>query len=346
MNGFEKMKLRASVSGNSIREEKINDSRNVLKEDNENDPSYCKTMFIWRAGSVNEKSNQIHPRIYNRKYSTSNGVTQKIQTLYDEKINIGDLFIDEKDNSFWMCSEIYDMDEISWNGLLKECTYILKFQSSDGTILSYPCITTNRIQGTGDKETNVITLPDGRKKVVLSLDENTILLDNERRLYLDTHPTKPRPYIITFVDRTIGNYGDKGYLEIYLQEDQNNHSTDRIDLGICDYKEPTTPIQPPEGDSYALLSIDGSLILGGKSRTITSIFYDADGVEVNDVDTRWNVIIPSGYEKYFVITYSGNLCFIKVGENFDLLDEIVVINVSDGNGCYNGTLNVKIESGW
>lgn len=187
MNGFEKMRLRNNTSGGSMRQEKINQSKYILYQDNENDPSYCDSMFIWLAADINDKSEQIHPRIYNRKKSSTYGVTQQFQTPYDEKINIGDLFYNTDDNSYWLCVESFDLDEILWNGLLAKCNFIIKFQSKDGAILSYPCITTT--SAGRDKETNTLTLPDGRKKVIILSDENTILLANDMRMYLDLHPT-------------------------------------------------------------------------------------------------------------------------------------------------------------
>ena len=99
------------------------------------------------------------------------------------------------------------------------CNYTLKIQHPQtGDILSYPCVTDNRVQGTGDIDTKVMTLPAGRKIILLPHDENTTLLRNDRRLFVDLHPTDPRPYTVDFVDSTKFNYGDKGLLEIYVSE--------------------------------------------------------------------------------------------------------------------------------
>ncbi|MDR2277370.1 MAG: hypothetical protein LBE23_05885 [Vagococcus sp.] len=284
------------------------------------------------------------PRIFDRK--TSGG----LEYITVETINSNDMFTNGDyltfDNDNWICMNGYIFHGLYCRGNFARCTYILKFQSPDGTILSYPCISTNRLQGTGDKVTSTLILPDGRKKVTLPLDKNTILLRNDRRMYVDLHPTTPRPYVITSTDTT--SY--IGLIDIFVKEDLGENTgqlPDRPDLGICNYFEPTVTTTPPEGETYAELSINGSLILGGKARTVTFIFYDADGSENNTIVAMWDVILPTGYEKYFTINYVGNSCTIAVNDkNYDVIGETVIINVSDGGGGYIGKLEVVVESGW
>lgn len=313
MNGFEKMKLRTSISGNSIRNEKILDSRYALSQDNENDPSYCNTFFRWIAGEESHVGEQIHPRIYGRKAS-SDRIEQKIQTLYEEITNIGDLFFDEKDGSYWICTEIFNMNEISWNGKLIKCNYTLTFQNSTGTILSYPCITSDKTFS--EDENTIITLGANKKSVLLPFDDNTKLLEVGNRMYVDKRDN-PTPYqIIGDIDTTTYNYGDKGLIYFIMQQDTSNHPNDRPDLGICGYIEPNSSNTGNTVNVNIICSsssFNNKIKLGVTYNFIASI-TDVDGNPVASVDPEFSM--DTNYSGLLVLTDNNNgTCNIKVNSS-------------------------------
>lgn len=253
----------------------------------------------------------------------------------DVNCNTG-MYIRYKDN-YWIITSNVNNNHIYKKLNAELCTYTLKFQHPQtGAILSYPCITSNRIQGVGEKETNIMTLPAGNKVVLLPFDENTILLTNDKRLYLDNHPIKPRPYKITFVDSTSKVINGRGLLELYAAEDQNIHENDRPDLGICDYFEPTISNPYVKIISYGNLNV-------GTTNIIDVEFYDSDGNLINNINAIWNVELPEGYENYFNISYDGNLLSITIKENYKLLGKSVHIQVSDENGECKDEINLLIS---
>lgn len=238
-------------------------------------------------------------------------------------------------NNYWLITSYTNDNMIYQKAIMHLCNYTLKFQHPEtGEILSYPCITSNRIQGYGDKETNMMTLLDGRKTVLLPYDKSTVLLRNDKRLYLDNHPVKPRPYKITFVDTTSHVYGEHGLVEFYATETQSQ-SNDRPDLGICNYFEPGGSPTPIE-DGYVTIDVD-SLILG-LTTTITPTFYNSDGFVQNEVVAMWDVNKPDGV----TVDYIDNKCIITIPDDFNLLGESVVINISDENDNYSSTFELII----
>jgi hypothetical protein len=325
------------TGGNTYRENIINDSKRITEALFEDDASANLNIIHWKDNA------QVKCRIYDEK-TVSKIVTASFQVLKDSTLDIGDIIYDTKENKYWLCIEIYNIGDIIKEGKIQLCNFTIKFQSSDGTILSYPCISTNRIQGTGDKESDIMTLPDGRKKVVLPCDENTLLLRNDDRFYLDKHPTEPRPYRITFVDTTALNYGEKGLIEIYCVEDQAK-TDDRPDLGICDYFEPN--VNPPTPiDTYSTLKASGALSVGGSKRTITPTFYNADGSINDTIVPIWVITKPVGYDSDIIVSYVDKTCTIQVLENYDLLGKVINISVSDGIGGYVGELELSISIGY
>lgn len=259
-----------------------------------------------------------------------------IKARPNEDFDVGDCI--NFDNNIWlviskdMCNQVYT------TGIMQLTNFIIKFQHpTTGAILSYPCITSNKTQGTGENEGKYITLPDGRKSVLLPFDESTILLRNGNRFFLDKHPTEPTPYKITHVDTTTYNYGDKGLIELIVVEDQLQDD-DRPDLGVCDYFEPTTPSNPVEG-GYVKINISSLMI--GITTVINPTFYSNEGAVQNDVIALWDINKPDGV----TVSYVDNKCKITIPDDYNLLGESVVIKVSDGDGNYSSTFELVIR-GW
>ena len=86
---------------------------------------------------------------------------------------------------------------------------------------------------------------------------------------------------------------------------------DRPDLGLCDYKEPTS--LPPEPDETTDLSavISGkSNLINGFSRTYSVEFRDSNGDIKQDVDFTWNVESDFDVQQ----TISGNQIELSVDD--------------------------------
>ena len=321
----DRYEARLKLHGTTQRERSLNRLQQTIAKDLPQSLS-CKTV------QINNIDRQLS--------FTETKIGYDIQSLPNEIFNVGDYVAYKTLN--YLITKVNGDDEVYTKGSMEQCNYTLKFQSPTGTILSYPCITNNRVQGTGDIDTKVMTLPAGRKIILLPHDEYTTLLRNDKRLFVDLHPTDPRPYEIDFVDSTKFNYGDKGLLEIYVSEDELQ-SDDRVDLGVCNYFEPTVEPEPPvEGYSYATIVSSGSLTVGGFTRTITPIFYESDSTLADGIVAVWDIVLPLGYENQFTITYVDNQVKIKVAENYDLIEKTVTFNVMGSNGGYGGSLMLMI----
>lgn len=260
---------------------------------------------------------------------TKNNNGYDIISLPNETFNTGD-YVTYKELIYLVTFTDGD-DEIYTTGKMELCTYTLKFQHpKTGEILSYPCITSNRIQGIGEKENNIMTLPAGNKVVLLPFDENTILLQNSAtkiwRFFVDNHPINPRPYKLTFADTTSRH----GLVELYCTEDELIPNKDRIDLGICDYFEPTAP---SHDDKYITITSSGKLVIGGIQRTYTATLFE-NNVE-QPFNPIWNIDYNSMPEKCFVIMYEGNKCMIRIKDDYEIYNHIgkeLIISCSTEDG--------------
>ena len=98
--------------------------------------------------------NSIGIRLYGRSFSAANGVTVKVQTLYDVPVVVGDIIYDADKDEYLICTEAFDIDGIHYEGKFTLCNWILKWQKKDGTILEYPCYDMNSTQYNSGEHSN------------------------------------------------------------------------------------------------------------------------------------------------------------------------------------------------
>lgn len=322
------MKERMKQSGMTFREEEIKDAVLIEELENKNDVSYCPTFYkVISHSNYNDKKNyeQIHARLYNRKWSSYDVHTMKMKTLIKEPVTYGDLFYNQKDNTYWLCMQTDCVDEIDYISKLVQCNCHMYWQKNDGTIISrYVWVENASAYNNGEEGNNTITLQSNQFMVYIPFDDDVAELDNGKRIHISRSNTKCRPYELTRPDDVSYNYGD-GILNIIFTQTQHNPDEDKLvtledgtQTWICNYIPPSTPTppQPPSTDETADLSAEissnGNLKVGFY-RTYTAKFVDKNGDVVN-VDTSiisWNVDSNFAVEK----VESGNKIKLKVSDD-------------------------------
>lgn len=329
---------RLNINGSTTRERDLNYIKQNINDKLPNSLSYKSVL-------INDVPQNIE--ILKSNNTSKNTTKKQINSLPNETFSCGD-YVKYK-NATYLIIDVDVDDEVYTTGRIELCNWILKFQSPTGTILSYPCIDDSSLT-TGLDENKIITTLSGIHRIKLPFDDNTKLIGVDRRFFLDKVGTTT--YKVTNVNNTTYNYGDKGLIELTLQQDmlQINDGElpkDRPDLGICNYFEPTTEPKPPvEGYSYAVITCsnpNNEITLGSSTyRMLVPTFYNADATLASGITAVWNWELPNGYESYFDIKYDGNLAKIKVLENYDLLGTTVKGNVMSSNGGYGGSITLTI----
>jgi hypothetical protein len=284
------------------------------------------------------------PRVFGRKTSSLAIQTVTVETVLEsDKFIVGDYL--QYDSEVWICESSFVFHGLYCKGDFTKCNFVIKYQNEARTTLSFPCITRAKSSGIGLDEGKIITNPDAVREVILPLNENTVLLRNDKRFFLDKHPTSPTPFIITDVDTT----SREGLVVLTVQKDELKDSTiDRVDLGICDYKDPIVIPEPPENEGYAkITSSSGETIIIGLSTgtTLSPTFYNSDSTINNTIVAIWDYVKPSGLESFITISNTGNLLKIVASDEFSLFGSSITVNVSDGNNGYNGTITL-VFGGW
>ena len=351
MRCLDKFNKKMSLSGGSLRENSIFNTRELLKETFADDPSYTYGVYFWKLGLkeyLNES--QIGIRLFGRAYSAANGVTVKFQTLYDTPINVGDIVYNTRDNEYLICTEAFNIDDINYKGKFTLCNWMLKWQKKDGTILEYPCYDMNSTQyNSGEQYNRNFTIGSSQHMITLPCDENTVELCNPQRFYLDKATINPTTFIVTQNDTTSYNYGKKGLVKITVYEHPNNPTTDRPDLGICDYIDNNAVNIINDNCcckvSKAVIESNTSIIKsGGDMQKFFGKFYDEKGKEIKDIVPHWTIVCD--FSDKLLIKEIDNYLSIGIDDD-SYIDEEFKLICSDENSesnIHSDAIIIKIES--
>ena len=325
------MKERIKQSGTTLYDEQIKDAQDILAYGFQDDVSYSKHIYFWIGGEEPQKGEHIDMKLYDKKYSSANGRTQKFLTKHTDKIDIGDYIYDEKEGTYWLCTESYNINDVHYEGKLTECNWYLRWQRADGVIVEYPAQDLNSTQyNSGESGNATITLGSAQHMETVQANEDTLALASPQRFYISRNNTIP--FVVTQNDSTAMNYGTKGICRVTVTQDVNR-DVDRPDLGICDYIEisdnteyPTTPSDPPENPDEMTdlrVTISGNKNLKvGFSRTYTVKFTDESGNEIDESDWTWDV----GADYIDVVEQNGNEIELLV-ENEDYIGSSFILYI-------------------
>lgn len=347
MRCLDKFNRKMNLSGGSLRNENIINSRNLLDETFADDASFVPNIYFWKLGLKEYKTeSSIGIRLYGRTYSAANGVTVKFQSLYSTPIVVGDIIYDGNEDEYLICTESFNIDNINYKGKFNLCNWILKWQNKDGKILEYPCYDMNSTQyNSGEQSNRNFTIGSSQHMITLPSDENTVVLSSPQRFYLDKNMDNPTSFIVTQNDTTSHNYGKKGLVKLTVYESQNNPKTDRPDLGICDYIDYTVNKPCCRIASKAVIEYNTSVIKsGGDSQIFIGKFYDDKNNEITDIVPHWTIVCDF-YNKLQVEEFD-NCVSIGIDDDSYIDEEFKLICSSGDNedGIMSDTLIIKIES--
>jgi len=321
------MKERIKQSGNSLYDEQIKDAQNILADGFTDDVSCAKHIFFWIAGEHPQKGDHIYIKFYDRKYSSANGNMKSFLTHNNDKIEVGDYIYDEEENTYWICTESFHVDNIHYEGKFTQCNWSLRWQRPDGTILEYPCLDLNSTQyNSGESGNNTLKLGSAQHMEKVQANSDTISLASPQRFYVSRDNSIP--YVITQNDTTASNYG-KGICNITVTQDVRREDKDRPDLGICDYIDPFSPLPPtssePDETTDLRCVISGSTNLkNGYKRPYTVSFTDEHGNDIdwNHVNFKWNITNDLGF-----ITNSHDNKFEIFLDNEDVIGSSFLLQI-------------------
>lgn len=326
---FAKMKAMINNAGGTIRGTKIKDGQRLMFNQLKTDPSYQEAFFLWEFGK--DEDINVPIKTFNEKHSEAAGFTRQFNCLICDRLEIGDVLHDQKEDLYWIVYESYNRDDILCAGLLKRLNVWIRWQDATGKIFDYPVFDVNATQyNSGTTESKTTILGTTQHQLTITADENTIMIPRDKRIFLDRNKVTPTVFKISQNDTTAYEY-DKGILKITVSEDEYNSDTDNIDLWICDYWDPTPPPSQPIEITYAGESI---IRVGSRKK------FSVDGTAVtfsleNDpvLDDKLTLIVIDDYS-----------CRVTVDSDQRIINKTFKVIATDDSGN-KGEVEIEISGG-
>ena len=240
---------------------------------------------------------------------------------------------DTKNNwQIYVIMAMPDSDGIYTKVVAHECNYTLKWQDTEtGIIYYYPSYTADATQYNTGVESASERIQTGYIQLMswLSLDDITVELQRDKRMFIDFSKKHPDVYIITSMSKVPYSYNEMRIMRITFTEHEFNPQTDRIDLMLCDYIEnipqPTSPIE---------ISYSGKPeIRIGRTKTFN---VDTEGI------ITFSLLVTEQCRDYIeLIPIDNNSCQVSVLSNVNIVGSSFKLIASNGSQSSELLINVK-----
>ena len=194
--------------------------------------------------------------------------------------------------------------------VLHQCNYIFKWQNANKDIIYCPASIENASQyNTGEEGNKILMLGYNQLMAYVSLDDDTVVIDRNLRLFVDYNKVNPIPYKVTRPDTVAFSYGKNRVMCLVLTEDQYNPKTDSIKNWLCDYFKV----------SIVTITYSGNpTIRVGGTKTL-------------NVDTTETVTWSVESDVGATITPNGNSVKVKCPNDMSFVDKIITVKATVGS---------------
>lgn len=224
------------------------------------------------------------------KYSASQTLKTIIAKI--KIINYGDI-VQLEDESIYLITKRESQNAIIEKWISTKCNIVLKWVDGEGVVQSSPTIFEyNAKSNFGIEEGRVMSLPDGRRQLILPKNETTMkIAKREKRFIIGGSAFK-----VTESDYV----SDDGLIYLSLSSDQINPSIDSQELEIADYYNNIA--------KYEILILNDDFHIGINQTLQLNVEVMKNGSLVNS-----SIIFESHDESILIIGESGLINPISVG---------------------------------
>lgn len=262
--------------------------------------------------------------------SETNSYKRQVLSRLGE-IECGDYVYHKQSKRYYLAVGLSDNNKMYEKCILYYCNWNLKFISPlTRKLVIYPICDLNSTQyNSGVTEKSQVRIGTAQHLIYIPYNEETVLVDHDRRFIIDKNTIKPTVYKLTQVDSVSSNYGNKGVLKWTVSEDALNLQTDNVELMVADYDIAVSTTPEESNDDTLNYKIVGAdyIKCGGSKR-----LYKVESTNDEEISVVWSVddLINKGVE-YSVFENEITIYCDKttsIGSHF-------VISATDSNGKFN-----------
>ena len=241
--------------------------------------------------TLNGKDFNESPRIFNEKISSTYFHTIQCETINTkDRFKCGDILYYNAD--YWLCQNSIVFHNMYCTGTFIRTNYTLKWQNAKGNIITQRAyIVPTSDSSIGQTDNNVLQTSDDKYMAIMPLNDNTIELDVDKRLFINLITQKSKVYKITRNDAIPYTDWDNGCISIIFTRDKLNVNTDNEELQICDYTSIATPTI--DTTTYTVSIKGNNKLKVGYSRTYKATVVDNTTQKVDDTQiVEWQIVSP------------------------------------------------------
>lgn len=265
--------------------------------------------------------------------SKSTDVNRKnIKAYPGDSLHTGDI-VDCYDAK-WLIVEVDQNEQICASGQMQRCNRQLVWQNPKTRVVHSRWVTVEKPYYYNTDQREILTVSTREFKIQIAYDEETSMIDMDKRFMLEIIGDMPRTYTVTSVDSMTERYHENGnihgFIVLNVKQDLYNPLTDNKDLMVCNYIDPSEPDEIAQQSTYRIdFSYSGTPTIrqGGSRKRFCASLYNGD--QQNAVESlELHVDIPSQYVGKITYEIDGNSVLLKALDFVELQGQVVTISAS------------------
>lgn len=244
----------------------------------------------------------------------------------------------------WLITEIDPNRELCVSAKMEQCNQEVCWQNPETKAIHKRWCTMSKPYFSNLEQNKKTTISQREYKMQIPYDEETALIDVDKRFMLEFIGKEPKTYRVTCVDTMTERYqldgSIQGFLIINLEQDQYIAERDNIELMICDYIVPTAAPEEQSITPVIAYSGDAEIKMGGSAKVFTASFVrfnkPVDRVPV------WTVDYLDAFNEYLTVSIEDNVLSIQADYAREMEGAVVKITLTDSDKRYQTNISCKV----
>lgn len=315
---------RIQHKGTTVRDRLINNTLDSCKKLSINSPNYHEIII---------NDNKIGVMILETdEFNVKEFISYEYKDIYSGEYV-------EWDNSYWLITDADFNSELSRHCKMQRCNNILSWQNPiTKKIVQRRYIADTAYTMDINPVYNRNYIPTSNKvfRIILPRDEETLLIDLDRRFLLDMANNQPQAYKVIGVNslsKFVDNGDIGGCIVVDLEHEHYNSATDNGNLMIADYVE-NFDIEDDVSSRKSNIVGSNTLKIGGIAKTFKAEFFEEDGFTENTaVQAKWSIDCDSETEKFVTYNIDGNSVVVQIKDGLNH-QSVINLTLCDSENLY------------
>lgn len=251
------------------------------------------------------------------------------------------------DDRHWLVTESIQDDEMTCRGVLEQCNRELIWQNPETReIISRWCTIEKPYYANVEKDLE-FSFSSREFKVQLPYDEESALIDVDKKFILEVINGQPKVYTVTSVDDNTERYDVNGevvgFLALNLTQTQYNPERDSAEHGICDYLPPFDILHPTKTGYLVLEGGEDGIVPGSFPVTLQARYFNySDGTPRNGESTIYHFNCSKAVRELMATKQHGNNITISLRYSPYIVGETIHIEAVNLDGTIGEKLDLKV----